>query len=193
MQMGGRLFVALLLAAKLASVAAIAAAEPETKPINDSATLTVIDEAGVSHTLSTADIARLPQRKLKAKSEHGENEFEGVSLVDVLQSLGVGFGKELRGKRAATVALCEAADGYRVVITLLDIDPATTDKVVLLADRRDGQALGDKEGPFRLVIPDDKHPIRWIRMLRAIRVMNLKDMPLDYQPGAKAAPQSNQP
>jgi hypothetical protein len=49
---------------------------------------------------------------------------------------------------------------------------------VLLADRRDGNPLGEKEGPFRLVIPSDKRQVRWIRMIRTMRVMSLKTTPI---------------
>jgi hypothetical protein len=97
--------------------------------------------------------------------------------------VGVVFGKELKGDRASTVALIEAADGYRIAITLLEIDPETANTLVLLADRRDGQPLGEKESPLRLVIPGDKRQVRWIRMIRTIRLVNLKTTPL-----ADAAP-----
>jgi hypothetical protein len=50
----------------------------------------------------------------------------------------------------------EAADGYRVVIALPELDPAFTDKQILLAFLKDGKPLNDKEGPYRIVIPDEK-------------------------------------
>jgi len=155
-------------------------AKPATEPI-----LTVIDEAGSRHQITAADLSRLPRQKLKAKSERIDGEFEGVSLVDLLKSAGVAFGDGLKGKRAATVAVCEAADGYRVTFALLEIDPDTTDRHVLVADHRDGQPLGDKEGPLRLVIPGEKRPIRWIRMLRTIRILNPEDSPKDALPTTK--------
>ena len=104
--------------------------------------------------------------------------------------MGVVFGKELRGPRAAEVIILEAHDGYRVALALLEIDPATTEKFALVADRRDGQPLDEKEGPFRLVIPDEKRPVRWIRMIRTIRVLNLKDAPLveSALPGSSGQP-----
>jgi hypothetical protein len=52
--------------------------------------------------------------------------------------------------------LVEAADGYRVVIALPEIDPAFTNKQILLAFLRDGKPLDQKEGPYRIVIPDEK-------------------------------------
>ncbi len=64
---------------------------------------TVIDVDGKSYPFTTDDIAALPQRTLKAKAHGVENEFTGVSLVDLLQAAGVEFGEKLRGKRASEV------------------------------------------------------------------------------------------
>jgi hypothetical protein len=152
----------------------------------DEPQLVVTDEAGKVHQITATDISRLARRKLETTDyDKAKAEYEGVSLVDLLQSVGVVFGKELKGTRASTVVLIEANDGYRIAISLLEIDPATTDRLVLLADRRDGKALAEKEGPFRLVIPDDKRQVRWIRMIRAMRVVNLKETPLTEQLPAK--------
>ena len=140
-------------------------------------TLSLVDEAGATHSISPEDMAKLPRHKLKAKDHDRESEFEGVLLVDLLKSVGVEFGDQLKGKRASNVIVLEATDGYRVSLALAEIDPDTTDKVVLLADRRDGQPLGEKESPYRLVIPSEKRPLRWIRMIRTIRVVSLQDLP----------------
>ena len=45
---------------------------------------------------------------------------------------------------------------YRVVIALPEIDPAFTDKKFVLAFLKDGKPLDEKEGPYRIVIPDEK-------------------------------------
>jgi len=138
--------------------------------------ITVIDEAGKTHDVAATDISRMPRQKIKTKDRQTEVEFEGVMLVDLLKSQGVAFGNDLRGARAATVAVCEAADGYRVPLALLEFDPETNEKMVLIVDRRDGKPLDEKEGPFRLVIPGEKRPIRWVRMVQTIRVVYLKDL-----------------
>lgn len=93
----------------------------------------VIDESGQSHPFTAKQISQLPHHTLKAKAHDVESQFEGVWLVDLLQAAGITFGESLRGNRAACVALVDAADGYRIPIALLEIDPATTDKAVLLA------------------------------------------------------------
>lgn len=154
-----------------------AIAEPP-PPGPDDASITLIDENGKQRAFDADDLADLPRRKVELRDKESVKSYEGVSLVDALERFGVGFGDALRGKRAATIALCDARDDYRVVISLLEIDPATGDELVLLADRCDGQPLGASEGPFRLVIPGDKRQIRSIRMLRMIRIANLSEMRL---------------
>lgn len=143
--------------------------------------LELIDEGGQKRVVEEADLKDLPRRKMEFPTDGGPTTYEGFSLADVLRHVGVGFGDQLKGRRTPTVVLCEAADGYRIVLALAEIDPATTDKVVLLADRCEDGALPAGEGPFRLVIPDEKRKVRSIRMLQRIRVVNLQDMPLTQQ------------
>jgi hypothetical protein len=42
-----------------------------------------------------------------------------------------------------------------------------------VADSRDGAALGPAEGPWRLVVPDEKRPARWARQVKAITLARL--------------------
>jgi hypothetical protein len=133
--------------------------------------LCVVDERGKEHNISDADLAKLPRVKSKVTGHDNQPaEYEGVRLSDLLQGQGITLGKELRGPRIASYLLLEAEDGYRVVLAVAEVDPATTDKVVLLADRKNGAVLPDKEGPWRIIIPDEKRPVRWIRMLKRIRI-----------------------
>jgi hypothetical protein len=140
--------------------------------------LDVIDEAGVKHTIDREAFLRLPRKSVDVKSRDMDTGFQGVSLVDLLSSAGVKFGSDLRGKRTPTVAIFEATDGYRVVLSLLEIDPSTTDRLAVVADEQDGTPLDARLGPYRLVIPGDKREVRWIRNVRTIRVVNLVDFPL---------------
>ena len=71
-------------------------------------------------------------------------------------------------KRHGVVA--EAADGYRVLYALAEFDAAFTNAVILVADRRNGEALGAEDGPLRIVVPWEKRQARWARQLIALRV-----------------------
>jgi DMSO/TMAO reductase YedYZ molybdopterin-dependent catalytic subunit len=121
--------------------------------------------------LSAADLGKLPRKSVRAKDHDGkESEFEGAPLAEVLKLAGVKFGEGLRGKSLALYLVVEAVDGYRVVFALPELDPTYTDKVVLLADRHDGKPMDAKEGPLRIVAPDEKMHARWVRQVTALVV-----------------------
>jgi hypothetical protein len=82
----------------------------------------------------------------------------------------VKFGEAIRGKALAVYLLIEAADGYQVVFTLPELDPAFTDLTFLLADRRDGQKMGEYEGQLRIVVPHEKRHARWVRRVVALSI-----------------------
>jgi hypothetical protein len=147
--------------------------------------LAIVDENGARHELKPADFAALPRQSAKATLHGKEGEFSGASLVDLLKSCGVEFGDKLKGRNAATVAVLDATDGYRIIVPLVDIDPATTDRIAIVADQRDGQPLDAKEGPYRLILPGDKREIRSIRNLVAIHIVNLRDLPLTPAPSSE--------
>jgi len=117
------------------------------------------------------DLAALPRREVHARDRDGtEVTFAGVALVDLLRLAGVPLGAELRGSNMTLYLLVEAADDYRVVFALPELDHAFTDRVVLLADRRDGKPLTTKEGPLHLIVPDEKRPARWVRQVIALTI-----------------------
>jgi len=132
-------------------------------------TLSISGEVEKPLKLSAADLAKLPQRTIHAKGHDGkEAEFTGVPLVEVLKLAGVKFGEDLRGKNLALYLVVEAADGYRAVYALPELDPLYTDKLILLATKREGKPLDDKEGPLRIVVPDEKRQARWVRQVTGL-------------------------
>jgi hypothetical protein len=63
---------------------------------------------------------------------------------------------------------------YRVVFALAELDPGYTDRVILLADRADGQPLDSKTGPFRIVVPGEKRMARWVRQVIVLKVVQVQ-------------------
>ena len=137
--------------------------------------LTVQIDSGKQVVLSRADLEALPHVKVTA-SEHssGPVNFEGVTLKSVLEKGGVAFGESMKGKRLTNCLLVEAADGYRAVIALPELDPAFTDKQTLLAFLRDGKPLSEKAGPYRIVIPDEKRMARWVRQVTTLKIVDVQ-------------------
>jgi hypothetical protein len=124
--------------------------------------------------LTKADVEALPRVKVAAKA-HGENAtFEGPLLRSVLEKAGVVLGETLRGKAMASCLLVEAADGYRAVIALPELDAGLSDEQIILAFLKDGSPLDAKEGPYRIVIPDEKRMARWVRQVTRLKIVDVK-------------------
>ena len=140
-------------------------------PAAASQTIGVGGEVSRPFKLSAADLAKLPRLTVNAKDHDGKPvTFEGVALVEVLRLAGVEFGEKLRGKQLALFLVVDAADGYRAVFALPELDPAFTDQTIILADRRDGKPLSDSEGPWRIVVPVEKRQGRWVRQVVSLTI-----------------------
>jgi hypothetical protein len=135
--------------------------------------LIIQTETGKRTVLARADIESLPRTKVTTHASDTPTTFEGVSLKDLLEKGGVEFGQSLKGKRLASCLLVEAADGYHVVIALPEMDPAFSDKQIVLAFLRNGKPLDAKEGPYRIVIPDEKRMARWVRQVTALKIVDV--------------------
>jgi|SRR5215472_8143864 len=136
--------------------------------------LTIETESGKKTVLAKSDIESLPHVKITAHDSGKPVSFEGVALKAVLEKAGVEFGHSLRGGRLASCLLVEAADGYRAVIALPEIDPDFTDRQIVLAILKDGQPLDAKEGPYRIVIPDEKRMARWVKQVTTLKIANVQ-------------------
>jgi len=133
--------------------------------------ITINGEVANPIKLSADDLAKLPHRSVQAKDHDGKDTaFEGIELSEVLKLAGVKFGEQLRGKELALFLVVDAADGYHAVFALPELDHAFTDRIILLADRRDGKPLGEKEGPLRIVVPDEKRQARWVRQVISLTI-----------------------
>lgn len=137
--------------------------------------LTVTGDVEHALSLSIDDLRHLPRTTLKVTNPHEgkEETYEGVSVGELLKRAGVPQGSNLRGAAMATYVLAEAADGYRVTFSLAELDSDFQDSGVIVADEMNGQPMGDKVGPLRLVVPHDKRPARWVRMLETIKVVTV--------------------
>jgi hypothetical protein len=130
-----------------------------------------VNERGEETRLTAEAFAGLPRKSVRAKGHDGtEAEYDGVPLAAVLAHGKVTLGEKLRGPLMANYLLVEAADGYKAVFALQEIDPASSDKAILLADRRDGKPLDEKHGPYQIIVPGEKRQSRWVRMVRALKV-----------------------
>jgi hypothetical protein len=124
--------------------------------------------------VTAADLTKMPHLAVDVRVPHtgAMQHYEGVRLSDLLLKAGVPLGEKLRGQGLATYVIARASDGYAVVYSIAEVDPAMNDNQIIVADAMNGKALEPKQGPFKVVVPTDKRPARWIRMLIALEVDN---------------------
>lgn len=155
----------------LISLGSVSAFGQLNTPVSAPPVLNVGGEVTRPLKLSAADLAKLPRQTVTAKDHNGKPAtFEGIALIEILRLAGVEFGEKLRGTSLALFLVVDATDGYRAVFALPELDPAFTDQSIILADRRDGKALTDAEGPWRIVVPNEKRQGRWVRQVAALNL-----------------------
>ena len=164
----------------IAGLVLAAAPQQNQPPKNDTlpevlaASLTVRVSGKPDLTLYADDLAKMPRHDITV-TEHGKQvQYEGVLLRDVLARAGAPLGPQLRGKALSNYVLATARDGYAVVYTLTEMDTAFSDGDLLIADKNRDGPLSAEQGPLRIIVPHDKKPARWLRMLKQIDVEPLR-------------------
>lgn len=126
-------------------------------------------------TIGRADLQQYKQTTVTRKDRDGKDHiYSGVILSEILTKAGVTLGPELRGENLAKYLLVEASDGYQVLFALAELDKGFTDRMIILADKIDGQPLAPADGPFRIIVQDEKKPARCIKQVTAMKVMFAK-------------------
>lgn len=115
-------------------------------------------------------LAGLPPVSVTLTAHGGSQVCTGVSLRAVLTRAGLPEGAAIKGPALSTVVVAEARDGYRVLFTLAEIDPALGARPVALVDRCDGKPLDAEDGPYRLVVPGEQRAARSVRQLIRLRI-----------------------
>jgi hypothetical protein len=164
------LLCAVLLAALVLPAQQTATAPAPTTPAypRDSLVLTA-DSYHAPVVLSRLDFRALPHTTITVHNGHtnASENYSGVSLATLLEKVNAPMGKDLRAEAMTSYVIATGSDGYSVVLSLAEVDPSFHDGQVLVADTRDGKTLGNN-GPFQLIVSDDKRPARWVHNLNSI-------------------------
>ena len=161
-------FMALLIVSfTLTSLNAAAQTAPADQPV-----VRVTADGQSPITLDQAALAAMPRISVTASAHHEpSSQWQGVALQSILQKVSAPSGEHLRGHAMTTIVRITASDHYQVVFSLAELDPMLGNEQVILADTQDGHPIA-KDGPFRVVVPGDKRPARWIRNVTTIEVIN---------------------
>ena len=79
-------------------------------------------------------VKAMPRTRLVVKDEGRAVIYEGVLVGEILKRAGSPVGPEMRGNAVSSYVLASASDGYQVVFSLAELDPAFTSNDVIVAD-----------------------------------------------------------
>lgn len=98
--------------------------------------------------------------------------FRGVRLWRLLQDAGLATDSAIKSDALRKVVIATARDGYRITLSIGELDPSVGATPVLIAWERDGQPLPGDRGPYQLVIPSDRRPARSMYQLERLEVVS---------------------
>jgi hypothetical protein len=157
----------------LATAEKVAAADAK----SDAAAVVLRAADGKTVHLTQGDLKKLPRTELEVVDHRGNKaRYSGVALRAILDKLNVPRGEALRGEWLRAFVIVDAADDYRVIFAIAELDPGFTDRTIILADTRDGQPLKKFQGPFQIVVPGEKRQARWVRMVKEIRIVDSRSL-----------------
>jgi hypothetical protein len=126
-------------------------------------------------TITKGMFADMKQVVVMAKA-HDEkvHRYSGVTIADLLTKAGVMLGDSAKKHTVTSYIIVTAADNYKAIYTMAEIDPLFANRSIILADREDKKALPVQDGPFQIIVPGEKKHGRWIRQVTGIQVFQVK-------------------
>ena len=124
-------------------------------------------------TLKPRDLADYPHINVTAVNGHtkASETYSGVPISAILIKLGKPFEKPSEHMYLKTYMVAEGTDGYRVLVSVYETLAAIRQSDAIVADAviTDGEFGPLKtDGVFKLVIPGDTRPQRWVQNLKSL-------------------------
>jgi len=120
---------------------------------------------------ATVAVAEMSHTDVQAKGHDGvAHTFSCVPVSAILARLQAPASENLRGPAMALVVIAAAKDNYHATFALAELDESIGNKPAFVCDKQDGQPLSSADGPLRLIVPSDKRPARWVRMLTSLEL-----------------------
>jgi DMSO/TMAO reductase YedYZ molybdopterin-dependent catalytic subunit len=143
-------------------------------PGHPATTLGVTGDVQTPLSLSAAEIKALPRTKVTVSEGGRTVVYDGVQVSELMKRAGVPVGEGIRGKALTSYVLARGTDGYEVLLSLVELDAVLGSSRIIVADSADAQPLAEKDGAFRLIVPNDSHPSRSVRNLERLEVVQLR-------------------
>ena len=124
--------------------------------------------------LTRADLAAMPRDEFQIPARHDRSVLEtwaGVPMIEILRKAGAPVGERLRGRNMAGYVVVIAADGFRAVYALAEVEPRFSPaRRILVADSLDGKPLTGDFGNLRIANQGEAEFSRWVRQVVALEV-----------------------
>jgi hypothetical protein len=122
-----------------------------------------------SFTLTPAELAAMPQETVTVTNGHTKatETYTGVPIAALLEKLGLPFTKANEPTLLKTYLVAEGTDGYRVLVSAYETLAPIRSTSAIVALTLDGKPLA-ADGSFKLIIPGDTRPQRWVQNLKSI-------------------------
>jgi hypothetical protein len=104
--------------------------------------------------MNAAELHQLPRAETRTTDPGDPGKeivYAGTPLIEVLKAGGLRLDADKAGLRETLTitVLVDATDGYRAVFALAELDSELTDRVILLADTKDGPYGSQFGRPFQ--------------------------------------------
>ncbi|WP_342646150.1 molybdopterin-dependent oxidoreductase [Mucilaginibacter sp. CSA2-8R] len=101
------------------------------------------------------------------------HRYSGVTIADLLTKAGIVLGDTAKRKTIVSCLVVTAADNYKAIYALSEVDPLFANRTIIVADRADKKPLPEEDGPFQIIVPGEKKHARWVRQVTALEVVVL--------------------
>ncbi len=137
--------------------------------------ITISGEGIETQTITMSVFQDMRQSVVMAKA-HDEkvHRYTGVSLADLLTKTGVILGDSAKRQTVNSYIIVTAADNYKAIYTVAELDPLFANRLIILANRQDKKPLPQQDGPFQMIVPGEKKHARWVRQVNSIQLVVVK-------------------
>jgi len=126
-------------------------------------------------TLTKGQFADMKQVVVMAKAHDGAvHRYSGITIASLLNQVGILLNDSTKKQTINSYLVVTAADGYKAIYTLAEIDPEFSIRPIILADRADKKPLTTTDGLWQIIVPGEKKYARWVRQVTGIQVVLVK-------------------
>jgi hypothetical protein len=138
----------------------------------DTASVRVRHGDACQATITLAQVRVMPQHTAVITGKDGEQRtYTGALLKEVMMQACPSVAAIEKRTMVATLVQVDASDGYRAVVAMTETDSSFRAQPVLLTWQCDGKPLSDHDGPFQLVVPEDRRHARNVRKVTSLEVI----------------------